>query len=109
MIKGDFRMASDIIEVIVDGNNLYFYKDGAITTIEGIKLNKQTTIKEFPDLIDKEDWRKIAIDRLKEHMNKMNNEMEKINYVKEELTKQGYTALFMQRAGFRPQRFQEKK
>ena len=52
-----------------------------------------------------EDWRKEAINRLKEHIKKMNSEMEAMNYIKDELTKQGYTALFLQRAGFRPQRF----
>ena len=31
--------------------------------------------------------------------------MEAMNYIKDELTKQGYTALFLQRAGFRPQKF----
>ena len=54
---------------------------------------------------DDEDWKKKSIQRLKENMNKFNTEMEKMNYVKEELTKQGYEALFYQRGGFRPQKF----
>lgn len=105
MIKGDFRLGVDNIEVVVDGNNLYFYKDGTITTIEGLKLDKTGTLKQFPDLKDKEDWRKIAIERLKNHIKKMKNEKEKIYYIKDELEKYGYTALFLQKAGWRPEKF----
>ena len=108
MIKGTFRLAGDIQEVIVDGNNLMFYdSSGTITTIEGLRLSQSGVFKEFPDLIGDEDWRKKSMERLKKHMKEMNNEKEKMNYVKEELVKFGYTPLFLQVAGFRQTKFKE--
>jgi hypothetical protein len=98
-------MGSEVQEIIVRGNELLFSQNGMITSVDGLKFSKDGVLKEFPDLTDKEDWRKEAINRLKEHIKKMNSEMEAMNYIKDELTKQGYTALFLQRAGFRPQRF----
>jgi hypothetical protein len=107
MIKITLQFGGDTSEVIIRGNELLFFDigSGLMTTIEGIKLNKSGCIKEFPDLKDDEDWKKKSIQRLKENMNKFNTEIEKMNYVKEELTKQGYEALFYQRGGFRPQKF----
>ena len=107
MIKGMFKFASDLAEVIVDGNNLLFYdvSSQTITTIEGIRLSKSGVIKEHPDLKDDEDWRKKAIERLKEHMKKYETEQEKLNYVKLELEKFGWISLYKQRAGFRQEKF----
>lgn len=106
MILGTFKLGSDIQEVIIRGNELMFTQDGIITTIEGIKLDKSGVLREFPDLKGKEDWRKLAIKRFKEHIKKMPNEMEAMTYVKNELIKQGYSPLFYQRAGHRPKKFQ---
>lgn len=104
MIKSTFRLGGDLVETIIDGNNLMFSdtQSGTITTIEGIKLNQQGVIEEFPDLKDKKDWKKEAIKRFKEHLKKMNTEMKKNDYVISELKKHGYTPLFYQRGGFRP-------
>ena len=104
-ILGTFRIASDIQEVIIKGNELYFAQNGIITSPDGVKMDKSGVIREFPDLENNEEWRKIAIERLKTHIKNMKTEMDAMNYVKDELTKQGYTALFMQRAGFRPEKF----
>ena len=92
---------SDIIDKITKVSTEYIL----FSDIEGIRLSKNGVLKEFPDLENNEDWRKEAINRLKEHMNKMETEREKIDYVKKELEKFGYTALFFQRAGFRPEKF----
>ena len=78
-----------------------------MTTIEGLRLSKGASLKEFPDLDNDPDWKKKTIVRLKEKMNTYNTEMEKTEYVRDELVKQGYQALFFQRAGFRPQKFKE--
>ena len=62
MIKGTFEKFGEPINVIVDGNNMFFHDiNGMITTIEGLKLDKVGTLKEFPDLKDKEECKKIAI------------------------------------------------
>lgn len=107
MIIGCFQIGGDQIEVIVDANNLMFRDttSGTTTTIQGLRLNKAGVIKEHPDLKDDEDWRKKSMDRLKEHMKKIKTEDKKIEYVKDELEKHGYTPLFKQRAGFRPKLF----
>jgi hypothetical protein len=106
VILGTFSLANQITEIIVRGNELLFHEGGMITSVDGIRFSKAGVLKEFPDLKDNEDWKKQAIIRLKEHIKKMNSEMEAMNYVKDELTKQGYTPLFMQRAGFRPAKWQ---
>ena len=107
MIFGNFRLGGDEVEVIVDKDNLMFRDttSGTMTTIHGIRLNKAGVIKEHPDLKDDDDWRKKAIERLKEHTKKFPTEKEKLNYVAKELSKHGYEPRFFQRAGFRPEKF----
>lgn len=107
MIKGNFALANDMYEVVVDGNNLFFndVSTNTISTIEGLRLNKSGVLKEFPDLENNEEWRKIAIERLKEHMKTFSSENDKLDYVKDELKKFGWDAQFKQRAGFRPEKF----
>lgn len=107
MIHAQFKLASDIVEIVIDGNNLMFQDvgTGMITSVEGLRLSKAGVLKEHPDLKDNPDWKKIAINRLKDHVKSFKNEMNKLNYVKDELNKFGYDALFYQRAGFRPKKF----
>ncbi len=78
---------------------------GQITTVEGLKLNYDGVIKEHPDLKDNDEWRKEATKRLKKHLKSIEGETKKMYYVKDELTKHGYDALFFQRAGHRPTKF----
>lgn len=103
MIKGTMSFAGEASNIIVDGNNLMFNDtSGKITTIEGLRIDRSGVIKEFPDLENDDEWRKKAIERLKEHMRKIETEKEKLDYVKSELEKFGWVALFKQQAGFRP-------
>src|SRR6056297_92695 len=103
MIKGTFKIGGDLIDVVVKQNNLFFWDSNTqmTTTIEGLKLSKAGVIKEHPDLENDEEWKKKAIDRLKEHIKKFNTEDEKLNYIKSELTKHGYEPKFKQKAGWR--------
>lgn len=107
MLKTTYRLGGDIIETIIKGNELLFYDTHSqmTTSIEGLKLSKAGVIKEFPDLENNKNWKKLAIKRLKEYMNKMKTEMEKAIYIKEELKKHGYEPLYFQKAGWRPQKF----
>ena len=104
---GTFKLGGEIIEVIIDADNTMFRdtSSGTTTTIHGLKLSKAGVMKEHPDLKDDQEWREKAINRLKEHIKKFKTENQKINYVKDELIKHGYTPMFKQRAGFRPQKF----
>jgi len=106
MIKSNFRIGGDIIEVIVRGNELLFTDDtGTITTLDGLRISRAGVLKEFPELKDNKQWKKIALERLKSHVKKQKTELDKTNYVKDELIKYGYEPMFYQRAGWRPQKF----
>lgn len=109
MIKLTMQIGGDNIEVIINNDELLFFdiSTGMTTTVEGLRLSKSGCIKEFPDLEGNEDWRKETVNRFKKEMKKYNTEMQKMNYIKSELIKQGYTALYFQRAGFRPQKIKE--
>lgn len=106
MIKLTLRLGGENQEVIIRGNELLFFdvSSGMMTSIEGLRLSKSGVLKEFPDLKDSEEWKKIVIERLKTKMKNYKTEVEKMNYVKDELVKQGYEPLFYQRGGFRPQK-----
>ena len=107
MIKTQFKLGSELFDVVIKGNELLFMDigTGAITTIEGIKLSRVGVLKEHPDLENESEWKKIAIKRLKEHMNSFRIEMDKAIYIKDELIKFGYEVMHYQKAGFRPQKF----
>jgi len=106
MIKLTMKLGSELIEVIVKDYELLFYdiNSQAFTILEGIKISKSGVEKEFPDLKENIEWKKIALERLKKHIRTFKNEKERINYCKEELTKWGYEPLFIQREGFRPEK-----
>lgn len=107
MIIGVFQLGGEVIEVIVDKNNIMFRdaSSGTTTTIHGLKLDKSGVIREHPDLKGDDEWKKKAIERLKEHIKKFKTEIQKINYIKDELEKFGYTPMYFQRAGHRPKKF----
>lgn len=107
MIIGVFQLGGDQVEVIIDKENTMFRdtSSGTTTTIHGLKLNKPGVIKEHPDLKEDAEWKLKAIDRLKEHIKSFKTEDKKINYIKDELSKHGYTPLFKQKAGWRPAKF----
>jgi hypothetical protein len=107
LIHGVFQFGSDIVEAIIDGNNIMFMdvSTGMITTPEGLRIDRSGVFKEFPDLKDDEEWKKKAIERLKEHIKTFDTSDKKLNYIKNELTKFGYVPLFKQTAGWRPKHF----
>ena len=107
MINAAFKLGGDMMQIKVEGNNLGFFDvgSGQLTTLEGIRFSKPGVIKEFPDLKDNDDWKRKAIDRLKEHMKNKKTEMDKMLYIKDELKKFGYEPLYYQKAGHRNQKF----
>lgn len=107
MILGTFQLGGDQIEVIIDAGNTMFRdtSSGTTTTIHGLKLSKAGVIKEHPDLKYDYEWKDKAIDRLKKHIKEFKTEDQKINYIKDELVKHGYTPMFKQKGGFRPKPF----
>ena len=106
MIGVIFQFGSEIVEVRVKDNNVFFRTSNSqqFGDIDGIKLDKSGVIKEFPDLKDKEDWQRQARDRFKEKIKSMETEKEQIKYVIEDLSKYGYVAKYLQKSGYRPVR-----
>ena len=105
-IVGTFESPIGDTFVKIDGNNILFMDDkGTITTLEGLKFDKSGVIREFPDLKDDEDWRKKAMDRLKEHIKTFESEKDKMEYVRNELEKFGNKPLYYIQNGFRPKKW----
>jgi hypothetical protein len=103
---GVFENAGEIVEVVIQGNTLLFSdSSGQVTLLEGLQFSKEGVIKEFPDLKDDEEWKKKAIERLKEHIKTIPTEKETLDYVKDELVKFGNKALFYRQNGFRPKKW----
>lgn len=102
MIGTIFERLGEHVKIVVDGNNVYFTdSSGASSTIEGLRLEREGVIKEFPDLKDKDNWREEAIKRFKKKISEFNNEDEKMEYVIKDLEKQFYKPIFQQKQGFR--------
>ena len=106
MIGIVFNFGSDVVEVRIKDNNLFFRTSQFqnFGDIDGIKLNKVGVLKEFPDLKDNEDWQSIARNRFKDKIKTMKTEREQVEYVKEDLQKFGYTPMWEMVQGFRPRK-----
>ena len=105
MIEVIFYYGNEVILVRIEGKKIQFGNStygSKLAEIDGIHLDKAGTIKEFPDLKDRTDWKPEAIRRFKEHINKLNNEEEITDYIIKELNSKGYIPKYKQVAGFRP-------
>lgn len=104
MIGVIFQYGSEKVEVRIHNSNCLFRTTQVpqFVPIDALKLNKKGSIKEFPDLKDRDDWRKETIKRFKQKVKSFKTEQEQIQYVIDDLTKYGYKPLFLQRAGSRP-------
>jgi hypothetical protein len=99
-----FKYANDTVEVRITGTEVIFRTSqlAQFADIDGIKLDKNGVIKEFPDLKDEKDWQKEARKRFKKKMRDLNDEKERAEYLIKDLTKHGYQPMYLQRQGFRP-------
>jgi hypothetical protein len=114
MILCTFQRGTEMTVVKIQGKNLVFGQmKGAnpiYTTIEGLKLNPATIIKEFPDLEGKpiNEIKKEAVARLKQHIKTMKSEFEIKDYVNNDLKKHGYKMIMWHKQGWRPIRVRSK-
>lgn len=99
-----FSFGTEIVEVRIDCFNVFFRTSQfqRFADIDGIKLDKQGVIKEFPDLKDNDDWQKEGRKKFKEKIKQMKNEKEISRYVISDLQKFGYKPLHLQVKGHRP-------
>ena len=105
MIGVIFSYINEIVEVRIDGSNCLFRTQqfgGALCPLDNLRIDKHGALKEFPDLKDNPDWKKITIQRFKDKMKTMNTETERMNYLIQDLKKYGYVPIRFQRAGHRP-------
>jgi hypothetical protein len=110
MIGVIFQFGNQIVEVRVNDLNCLFRVSsqygGAFVTIDQLRLEKNGVVKEFPDLKENTEWKKIAIERFKEKLKNYKTEEERINYVIEDLKKFGYVPLYKQKNGHRPEKIE---
>ncbi|MFP4457157.1 MAG: hypothetical protein ACLFPS_05800 [Clostridia bacterium] len=92
------------MEVRIKDSTCFFRSSTSMqfATIDGLKLDKAGVIKEFPDLKENKEWRKIAIKRFKTKMKGLKTEKEQAEYVLKDLTKFGWQPISMQKQGHRP-------
>ena len=104
MIDLFFQHLNEFVLVRIDGHKILFgntnYK-GQLASIDGLKLNHNGVINEFPDLIGNNSWRDIAIQRFKDKIKDMSNEEEIAIYVIDDLKKHNYIPKLKQKKGFR--------
>jgi hypothetical protein len=99
------QLASELIEVRIDNNIVYFRTantGGAFATIDNLKLSYSGVVKEHPDLKDVKDWREQTIKRFKDKIKTIDTEEKQATYIIEDLKKYGYKPLYKQKKGFRP-------
>jgi hypothetical protein len=104
MIQLIFEFLGDVELVIVDGHKVLFGNTSfgsKLATIDGLQLDYNGVIREFPDLELEKDWRKIAIERFKKKINEFPSERDVALYVVDELKKFGHIPIKMQMDGFR--------
>lgn len=107
MIGVIFNYGSERVEVIIDTTNCYFRTGqfgGALAPIDLLKIDKAGSIKEHPDLANRNDWKEETIKRFKDKLKKLKTEKERMKYVIDDLSKIGYKPVYIQRSGHRPQK-----
>ena len=104
MIDTIMQFGTEIVFVRVSGNSISFSTSSqreVMSTIEGMKLDYNGTIKEFPDLKDNDNWRTEAIKRFKVKIKNMKSEDEVNEYIINDLRKFGYAPIKTMKFGSR--------
>ena len=94
---------SELVKIKIEGKALTFTTSdfGQPVTIDKLYLSKDGCIKEFPDLVNDEDWRNKSIQRFKQKMERMKTEEEIVDYLIKDLSPMGYLPIYKQKKGFR--------
>lgn len=104
MIGIMFDQVGEVIEIRIDGNNIYFRTSqtgGQYATIENLQISKSGCIKEHPDLKGRDDWHEESIKRFKQKVSSYDTEKEKAAYLIQDLKKYGFKPTHYQEAGHR--------
>lgn len=106
MIEALYKFGGHYILISIKGNKVFFantHSGNKQSEIDGLRLNQQGVINEFPDLVNNINWKQEAIKRFKEKISAMESEDEILIYVNEELKAFGYKPMYKQKKGFRPE------
>ena len=99
-----FTRVDEVVEIRIDGNSILIRNQQTgmgFRPIDSLFFDKKGTFIEFPDLKDNQNWREIALMRLKDKLKSFKTEEAKMNYIIEELKGKGYIPQVKQRKGFR--------
>ena len=101
-----FQQGSNRMAIRIIGSNVLFIdlSSNMLSPIEGLKLSRQGVIKEYPDLKDNPQWKQIAIERFVKKIKELPSEEKRSEWLIEEMKEMGYTPLYKQRNGWRPQK-----
>ena len=111
MIGVIFMFASDMVEVRVEGNHVLF-RSGMTpgwATIDGLQMSYDGVCKEFPDLKGDINWKAQAVERFKDKIYSYETEVEKMDYIVNDLKKHGYIPKYVQKGGRRVKRVKNDK
>lgn len=105
-ITTHFQLGAERVIVRIIGENVLFIdpQNNMMAPLEGLSLNKQGVEKEHPDLVGDPEWKQKAIQRFVDKIKSLPSETARTDWIIDELKQMGYTPLFKQRDGFRPQK-----
>ncbi len=72
-----------------------------MATIDGLRLDYDGVVKEYPNLKDDKEWRIKAIENFKNKIKELDTEKEVAQYVIKDLKKHDYELTNAQKDGFR--------
>lgn len=104
MITLMFEKANEKVLVIVEGNNVKFGNTTYgpyLASIDGLLLNHEGVVKEFPDLQGDENWKEKASSRFREKIKSFKTENEISDFMVSEMKEAGFIPLMKQKGGFR--------
>ncbi len=101
-MKLTFEKLGEKVEICINGHHLLF-SQGTIqmATIDGLRLDYDGVVKEYPNLKDDKEWRIKAIENFKNKIKELDTEKEVAQYVIKDLKKHDYELTNAQKDGFR--------
>ena len=104
MIELIFERAGEYTFIRIEGHKVLFSTSTAYNQaagIEGLKLDYQGVISQFPELKGHSLWRQEAIELFKEHIKKLDKEPLIAEYLQKDLKNYGYKPLYKKEKGRR--------
>lgn len=101
-----FYQGTEIVTIRIVGTDVYFRNGDfqGFAPISLLRFDLNGVLKEFPDLKDNPEWRKIAMERFIQHVKSLGSEQLVDEYVVKDLEKHGYVPKLRMIQGFRPER-----